>query len=114
MGVKTQVFSLGDYRRKLLGGAQDIPPDYFTYGALFPQLLSRPMIPKSVVSMQARNPRKPTLCVVGSRMAVKSLYLISSISLEGKSLYTMRTMEQKRVDEGWERSSRLRAFMSSS
>lgn len=33
MGVKTQVVSLGDYRRKTLGGAQKLPPDYFTLGA---------------------------------------------------------------------------------
>ncbi|KAF7375081.1 6PF2K domain-containing protein [Mycena sanguinolenta] len=32
MGVKTQVVSLGDYRRKTLGGAQKLPPDYFTLG----------------------------------------------------------------------------------
>ncbi|KAF8155530.1 6-phosphofructo-2-kinase-domain-containing protein [Crassisporium funariophilum] len=30
MGIKTQVVSLGDYRRKNLGGAQKLPPDYFT------------------------------------------------------------------------------------
>jgi len=35
MGVKTQVVSLGDYRRKTLGGAQKLPPDYFTLGASF-------------------------------------------------------------------------------
>ncbi|KAI0090387.1 bifunctional 6-phosphofructo-2-kinase/fructose-2,6-bisphosphate 2-phosphatase [Irpex rosettiformis] len=28
-GVKTQVISLGDYRRKVLGSAQNLPPDYF-------------------------------------------------------------------------------------
>lgn len=33
MGVKTQVVSLGDYRRKTLGGAQQLPPDYFSIGA---------------------------------------------------------------------------------
>lgn len=32
MGVKTQVVSLGDYRRKILGGTQKVPPDYFTLG----------------------------------------------------------------------------------
>jgi 6-phosphofructo-2-kinase/fructose-2,6-biphosphatase 4 len=32
MGVKTQVVSLGDYRRKTIGGAQKLPPDYFTLG----------------------------------------------------------------------------------
>ncbi|CAA7269977.1 unnamed protein product [Cyclocybe aegerita] len=32
MGVKTQVVSLGDYRRKQLGGAQKLPSDYFTLG----------------------------------------------------------------------------------
>lgn len=32
MGVKTQVVSLGDYRRKTLGGAQKLPNDYFTPG----------------------------------------------------------------------------------
>ncbi|KAJ7666179.1 6-phosphofructo-2-kinase-domain-containing protein [Mycena polygramma] len=32
MGVKTQVVSLGDYRRKTLGGAQKLPSDYFTLG----------------------------------------------------------------------------------
>lgn len=31
-GVKTQVISLGDYRRKTLGGAQKLPPDYFSLG----------------------------------------------------------------------------------
>ena len=31
-GVKTAVVSLGDYRRKVLGGAQKLPPDYFTLG----------------------------------------------------------------------------------
>lgn len=33
MGVKTQVVSLGDYRRKTLGGTMKLPPDYFTLGA---------------------------------------------------------------------------------
>jgi 6-phosphofructo-2-kinase/fructose-2,6-biphosphatase 4 len=33
MGLKTQVVSLGDYRRKTLGGAQKLPPDYFTLGS---------------------------------------------------------------------------------
>ena len=33
MGIKTEVISLGDYRRKTLGGAQSLPPDYFTLGA---------------------------------------------------------------------------------
>lgn len=32
-GVKTQVISLGDYRRKTIGGAQKLPPDYFTLGS---------------------------------------------------------------------------------
>lgn len=32
-GIKTQVISLGDYRRKSLGGAQKLPSDYFTLGA---------------------------------------------------------------------------------
>lgn len=32
MGVKTQVVSLGDYRRKTLGGAHKLPSDYFTLG----------------------------------------------------------------------------------
>ncbi|KAI0918520.1 hypothetical protein AcW1_009606 [Taiwanofungus camphoratus] len=31
-GVKTQVISLGDYRRKVLGGAHKLPSDYFTLG----------------------------------------------------------------------------------
>ena len=35
MGVKTQVVSLGDYRRKTIGGAQQLPPDYFTLGMIF-------------------------------------------------------------------------------
>jgi 6-phosphofructo-2-kinase / fructose-2,6-biphosphatase 4 len=33
MGVKTQVVSLGDYRRRVAGGAQKLPSDYFTLGA---------------------------------------------------------------------------------
>ena len=32
-GIKTQVISLGDYRRKTIGGAQKLPSDYFTLGA---------------------------------------------------------------------------------
>ena len=31
-GIKTLVVSLGDYRRKTLGGAQKLPSDYFTFG----------------------------------------------------------------------------------
>lgn len=31
-GVKIQVVSLGDYRRKMLGSGQKLPPDYFTLG----------------------------------------------------------------------------------
>ncbi|KAF9456467.1 6-phosphofructo-2-kinase-domain-containing protein [Collybia nuda] len=37
MGVKTQVVSLGDYRRKILGGTQKVPPDYFTLGEKSPE-----------------------------------------------------------------------------
>ncbi|KAJ7108510.1 6-phosphofructo-2-kinase-domain-containing protein [Mycena epipterygia] len=37
MGVKTQVVSLGDYRRKTLGGAQRLPSDYFTLGEKTPE-----------------------------------------------------------------------------
>ncbi|ORY20384.1 putative cytoplasm protein [Naematelia encephala] len=29
LGVKTRVYSLGDYRRKVLGGAKSVPADYF-------------------------------------------------------------------------------------
>jgi 6-phosphofructo-2-kinase/fructose-2,6-biphosphatase 4 len=33
LGVKARVYSLGDYRRKVLGGAENVPPDYFqTHG----------------------------------------------------------------------------------
>ncbi|KAJ3831665.1 6-phosphofructo-2-kinase-domain-containing protein [Lentinula raphanica] len=32
MGVKTQVVSLGDYRRKMLGGGKGLPGDYFSLG----------------------------------------------------------------------------------
>lgn len=34
-GVKTAVISLGDYRRKVIGGAQKLPPDYFYLGAFY-------------------------------------------------------------------------------
>ncbi|KAK0482211.1 bifunctional 6-phosphofructo-2-kinase/fructose-2,6-bisphosphate 2-phosphatase [Armillaria novae-zelandiae] len=40
MGVKTQVVSLGDYRRKTLGGAQRLPPDYFTLGEKSPETIA--------------------------------------------------------------------------
>ncbi len=44
MGVKTQVVSLGDYRRKMLGGAQKLPPDYFTLGEwLYRRSAAQPM-----------------------------------------------------------------------
>ncbi|KAL6300390.1 bifunctional 6-phosphofructo-2-kinase/fructose-2,6-bisphosphate 2-phosphatase [Sparassis latifolia] len=39
-GVKTQVISLGDYRRKVLGGAQKLPPDYFTLGKKSPETVA--------------------------------------------------------------------------
>jgi 6-phosphofructo-2-kinase/fructose-2,6-biphosphatase 4 len=32
MGVKTNVISLGDHRRKVAGGMQRLPSDYFTLG----------------------------------------------------------------------------------
>jgi 6-phosphofructo-2-kinase/fructose-2,6-biphosphatase 4 len=32
MGVKTEVISLGDHRRKIAGGATKLPADYFTLG----------------------------------------------------------------------------------
>ena len=32
LGIRTAVVSLGDYRRKMLGGAQSMPKDYFTLG----------------------------------------------------------------------------------
>ncbi|KAI0298673.1 6-phosphofructo-2-kinase-domain-containing protein [Multifurca ochricompacta] len=38
-GIKTQVVSLGDYRRKSLGDAQKLPPDYFTFGKKSPETL---------------------------------------------------------------------------
>jgi 6-phosphofructo-2-kinase / fructose-2,6-biphosphatase 4 len=41
MGVKTQVISLGDYRRKVLGGAHNLPKDYFTLGTSTIYLSSR-------------------------------------------------------------------------
>ncbi|KAG2031409.1 6-phosphofructo-2-kinase-domain-containing protein [Suillus americanus] len=40
MGVKTQVVSLGDYRRKTLGGAKKLPPDYFTLGEKSPETMA--------------------------------------------------------------------------
>ncbi|KAG9313554.1 bifunctional 6-phosphofructo-2-kinase fructose-2,6-bisphosphate 2-phosphatase [Chiua virens] len=40
MGVKTQVVSLGDYRRKTLGGAQSLPSDYFTLGEKTPETIA--------------------------------------------------------------------------
>ncbi|KAI0064410.1 bifunctional 6-phosphofructo-2-kinase/fructose-2,6-bisphosphate 2-phosphatase [Artomyces pyxidatus] len=39
-GVKTQVISLGDYRRKILGGAQKLPSDYFTLGEKSPETMA--------------------------------------------------------------------------
>ncbi|KAH9039219.1 bifunctional 6-phosphofructo-2-kinase/fructose-2,6-bisphosphate 2-phosphatase [Lactarius hengduanensis] len=38
-GIKTQVVSLGDYRRKTIGGAQKLPPDYFTLGMKSPETI---------------------------------------------------------------------------
>jgi len=32
LGVKTSVFSLGDYRRRVIGGAESLPKDYFADG----------------------------------------------------------------------------------
>ena len=35
LGVKTQVFHLGDYRREHLGPGQQIPDDYFFVNGMF-------------------------------------------------------------------------------
>ncbi|KAI0346682.1 bifunctional 6-phosphofructo-2-kinase/fructose-2,6-bisphosphate 2-phosphatase [Trametopsis cervina] len=43
-GVKTQVISLGDYRRKFLGSAQKLPPDYFTLGSVAAPLSCSPHV----------------------------------------------------------------------
>ncbi|KAF8556024.1 bifunctional 6-phosphofructo-2-kinase/fructose-2,6-bisphosphate 2-phosphatase [Imleria badia] len=40
MGVKTHVVSLGDYRRKTLGGAQSLPHDYFILGEKTPETMA--------------------------------------------------------------------------
>ncbi|PWN44022.1 bifunctional 6-phosphofructo-2-kinase/fructose-2,6-bisphosphate 2-phosphatase [Ceraceosorus guamensis] len=37
IGVKCAVLSLGDYRRKVLGGAGSVPADYFHHGAKSPE-----------------------------------------------------------------------------
>ncbi|KAI5448881.1 hypothetical protein NCC49_006040 [Naganishia albida] len=39
LGVKTRVFSLGDYRRKVLGGANVVPEDYFDVEAKHPETI---------------------------------------------------------------------------
>lgn len=36
--MKTAVVSLGDYRRKVLGGSGSLPADYFTLGESLPIL----------------------------------------------------------------------------
>lgn len=48
MGVTTQVFSLGDYRRRILGGAQDIPRDYFTHGLFWNTIMEVRILSQSV------------------------------------------------------------------
>ncbi|RSH84266.1 uncharacterized protein EHS24_005780 [Apiotrichum porosum] len=41
MGVKTRVYSLGDYRRKVLGGAKNVPKDYYqNTGAISDETIS--------------------------------------------------------------------------
>lgn len=37
MGIKTLVVSLGDYRRRVVGGAQTVPKDYFNQGDRSPE-----------------------------------------------------------------------------
>lgn len=37
LGVKTSVQSLGDYRRKVLGSAENLPKDYFSHGERNPE-----------------------------------------------------------------------------
>ena len=60
-GVKTQVVSLGDYRRKTLGGAQSLPPDYFSVGAhscichiAYPHTLIRRKVARDISTAQTR------------------------------------------------------------
>lgn len=44
LGVKTRVYSLGDYRRKVLGGAKNVPADYFATDSTCPCTLASPLV----------------------------------------------------------------------
>ena len=43
LGVKTRVYSLGDYRRRVLGGAKNLPPDYFAINPSMQDGLATPL-----------------------------------------------------------------------
>lgn len=66
-GVKTQVISLGDYRRKVIGGTQKLPPDYFTLGKV-----AYADTYTSEQAQQVRRALKQSRCGRGSRMAASS------------------------------------------
>jgi hypothetical protein len=76
MGVKTQVFSLGDYRRKQLGSAKDLPLDYFTYGMLHPFIFLLSILLSHGAKVGNLPRQKPY--VGGSEMDASSLFLTSS------------------------------------
>lgn len=110
-GVTIEVFSLGDYRRKLLGHAKDLPPDYFTYGEPHNSVMFSPRLVKIRESMRdADSPfdtwiqgrEQTTLRPFGtpSDPNVNVIFSTFSIKLD-KWPYTMQITEQENLEKNY-------------
>jgi 6-phosphofructo-2-kinase len=106
-GIKTQVVSLGDYRRKTLGGAQKLPPDYFTLGAWsIDHCLCAPVLRRRP---KGRNALIPSNCARAFSMAANSssgIFLMPG----GSALSTTPTTGAVNNDTGWQRSLARRVY----
>jgi hypothetical protein len=113
MGVKTQVVSLGDHRRKTLGGAQKLPHDYFTPGK--PLFLCRihaggPGLMAFFQCIQEKRAQKPLRWGKWYRVDARSWYGTFSME-EDRSSFTMPITGQERRDKLSRRSMLRRGFM---
>ncbi|KAF6745399.1 cytoplasmic protein [Ephemerocybe angulata] len=121
MGVKTQVVSLGDYRRKALGGAQKLPPDYFTHGEKSPETIAlRKMISEGceqtiwdyfnaggqVVIYDANNGTKATRDAIAQRFHDQGIHVVMLESIcENKEIIenNIRSVKISSPDyRGWD------------
>lgn len=132
MGVKIKVFSLGDYRRRMLGGAQQLPPDYFTLGEKSPETAKlRTSIREGCEQMvldffqkqggqvaiyDANNGTKKSRKAVGDRFEAQGIHVIFLESMcdnQDIVLSNIRSVKISSPDyKGWEPEKAVEDYMS--